>query len=248
MRLCASSPPETRLDTCPVVGGERRPVGLPRSNRSGHYAAWRSLDAETGGPVRGAAILVAACGGTSTHPLPRRSVAPAPAATGRAARQHRRPKRRRQSAAAGTVDLFGTARTRPKMRPPVAARSSSATGRKPRSSTRTTSVRSPRPTSPRWSGTRLLTITRRLQVRPAARRRPDPDHRQRWRDARPERRRDDRHLEAPRRPEVVRRSSPSPATTSSTRTSGSIDKDNVGVVTHGLRRHDRGSTARRTRT
>ena len=48
----------------------------------------------------------------------------------------------------------------------------------------------------------------RLQVHPAARRRADPDDRQRWRHRRPERRRDDRHLEAPRRPQVVRRRAP----------------------------------------
>ena len=67
----------------------------------------------------------------------------------------------------------------------------------------------------------LVDPDRRLQVR-ARPRRLDPDHRQRRRQGPGrQRRRDDRHLEAARRPQVVRRRPTSPATTSGTRGSGS---------------------------
>ena len=101
-----------------------------------------------------AAIVVAACGGTSTTHAP--ASVPHRPRPGRE-RQPRRPKRRRSRQPQGDQPVWHGLRAR--RAAAGAARSSSATGRKPRSSTPTTSVRSPRPTSPRLVWHTLLTIS-----------------------------------------------------------------------------------------
>ena len=149
------------------------------------------------GLFAGAAILVAACGGTSTT-TPAPSTAPAESQPADSASPS-------QSAAAeGPVDLFGTSYA------PEEGTSGGtviigdwqeATQFNPYYLGQVTEANV---ASLVWHS--LLTITQRLPLRAAARRRADPDHRQRWREGPGrQRRRDDGHLEAPRRPQVVRR-------------------------------------------
>ena len=129
------------------------PIARPVVDAAGNAARWSARESLSRTPTQlggalmrklvglfaGAAILVAACGGTSATQ--------APASVGgpdRRRRRARRPRPDRPSA----VRVGGRGRDQPVRHAPTrrrrhrpAARSSSATGRKPRSSTRTTSVR-----------------------------------------------------------------------------------------------------------
>ena len=230
----------------PVVGGRPRPGGLQGVTVQDTTQLGGALMRKLVGLFAGAAILVAACGGTSTTPAP---ATPAPPRRRRRRRRRHparpRTRRRPRRPARSTCSARPT---RPTARRRPAARSSSATGRKPPSSTRTTygQVTEANVASLVWHTP--ADDQQRLQVHPAARGRADPDDRQRWRHGpRRERRRDDRHLEAPRRPQVVRRRAPH------------LRRLQVRVgVGHRpgqhrrrhrrLRRHHRDSTARRTRT
>ena len=87
-----------------------------------------------------AAIVVAACGGTSATQAPASVAAPtAPAASAEAPSGSAEAPS--ASGAAGEINLFGTAYAPTEPSAQGGSRSSSAIGRKPRSSTRTTSAR-----------------------------------------------------------------------------------------------------------
>ena len=147
-----------------------------------------------------AALLVAACG-TSTTPTvaPSATTAPATQAPGTSPSAEAPSPRPRPSTCSTPATRRPTA--------PTAAPPSSGTGRR-------------RPVQPvlpdpghrgqrrRGAWAPLVTLTQRLQVR-ARPRGADPDDRQRRRQGPGRRRRrDDRHLEAARRPQVVRRRAP----------------------------------------
>ena len=179
------------------------------------------------GLFAGAAILVAACGGTSPTPAPSTAPAAPPTGGGEPAGLGRAVRRR----ARGRGRPVQHRPTRPRKGRPVARHHRRLAGSHP--------VQPVLPGPGHRGQRRLARLAQpaddhqRLPVRPAARGRSDPDHRQRRRHGRRGRRRDDRHLEAPRRPEVVRRPAASPATTSSTRGSGSSTRTTSGVVTAG---------------
>ena len=157
------------------------------------------------GLLASAAIVVAACGGTSTTPAPA-TTAPTAAPATEAPASAPASEAPASEAPAEAPDLFGTAYSPAPATPGgtiIIGDWQEATQFNPYYFTQVTEANV---AATAWHT--LLTISRRLQVHPAARRRADPDDRQRWRHRRPERRRDDRHLEAPRRPQVVRRRAP----------------------------------------
>ena len=105
MRVCASHPLRSPVDLA-RDGRELRPSDLPGSSRPGPHAAWRSLDAEIGGPVRRRGHSGRSLRRHQHHPPRRRRRHRRPPA-GRA-RRPRRPKRRPRPRPRGPVDLFGT--------------------------------------------------------------------------------------------------------------------------------------------
>ena len=164
-----------------AVGGERRPVGLPGSNRSGHHATWRSLDAEIGGPVRGSGHFGrglrryqhhhGAVGAAPHRPPAPASQPAAPSAEAPSAVRQRRestcsapPTRPKTRHASGGTVIIGDWQEATQFNPYYLGPGHRGQRRLAR------------------RGTRLLTITDDYKYVPAARGRADPDHRQRWRD------------------------------------------------------------------
>ena len=149
------------------------------------------------GLLASAVIVFAACRDAATRRRAASAAASTPARLGTGIGAGERRARRRRRPHEHDVQARGRART--------AARSSSATGRKPTSSTRSTSSQV---TEANVASARLVDARRlhqRLQVR-AGPRAEHPDARQRRRQGpRRRRRRDDRHVDPPRRPQVVGR-------------------------------------------
>ena len=170
------------------------------------YATWRSLDAEIGGPARERGHLGRSLRRHQHHPCPGE-----PAGTrGYARGEHAAGVRR------GAVVVGGGRRDQP-VRHRLCARRADRPGRhddhRRLAGSHPVQPVLPRPGHRGQRGVARLAQPavdhRRLQVHPAARRRAHPDHRERWRQGSGrQRRRDDRHLEASRRAQVVRRRTP----------------------------------------
>src|ERR671913_1910041 len=102
MRLCASFPTHRRAR--PEVGREPRPSPCEGAvNTHDPTQLGGALMRKLVGLFAGAAILVAACGGTSTTPAPSADAPSTPAES-----QPAESAAPSESAAAGPIDLFGS--------------------------------------------------------------------------------------------------------------------------------------------